>query len=187
MVSGQKIIHLLVSFEVHRLLGVFKLNLTNLFKGAIGDILGDRADIAFNSRFIIDYDTKNIDFIYPVFSDRFCIIVPSALKIPGWKAIFRCFHYSVWILILVVDLVCALFWYFLKRTTMIKTLMFRSRSTLHKIPSVTNVTLDMLLLMTSSPIVIPHRTKERMFIGSCLIANIVIVGTFQVRALIIAN
>lgn len=159
------------------MLGVLK----KFFKGAIGDILDDRADVAFNSRFIIDYDTKHIDFIYPVFSDKFCIIVPSALRIPGWKAIFRCFHYSVWILILVADLLCALFWYFLKRTTMIKTLMLRSRSNLYRSPSVTNVTLDMLLLMTSSPIVMPNHIKERMFIGSCLIANIVIVGTFQVR------
>lgn len=45
----------------------------------------------------------------------------------------------------------------------------------------TNVTLDMLLLMTSSPIGMPNCTKERMLIGSCLIVNIVIVGTFQVR------
>lgn len=155
-------------------------NLTNFFIGAIGDILYDRADVAFNSRFIIDYDTKNIDFIYPVFFDRFCIIAPSALRIPGWKAIFRCFHYSVWILILVVDLICGLWWYFLKRATMIKMLILRHQSTLNRVPPVTNVTLDMFLLMTSCPIVMPNRTKERMFIGSCLIANIVIIGTFQV-------
>lgn len=59
------------------------------FTGTIGEIISRKADISFNGRFIKKYGSEDIEFTYPVFHDRFCILVPKALIIPTWMNIFQ--------------------------------------------------------------------------------------------------
>lgn len=48
--------------------------------GSTGDVLYGRADIAFNSRFLMNYGrnvTNNIEFMVPILGDKVCVIMPS--------------------------------------------------------------------------------------------------------------
>lgn len=150
----------------------------DLILGAIGDVIANRIDAAINSRFIIDYETSDIDFLYPVFDDQFCIIAPGALIIPSWRAIFMIFDTTVWMLIVCVDIVCAYFWYFL--IDFERKLRHTSKPTDRWYDLVTRIALDTFNLMTSAPTRMPERTLQRIFIASCLLSNLIIVGTFQV-------
>lgn len=145
----------------------------------MGDILYRRADANFNGRFIIDYGSDEIEFLHPVFSDQFCVIAPSALQIPGWMAIFRCYSIGVWSGILATVLVCTGYWHFLKKWEK-KMHSHESGSNL-KNYKLNNVFTDVIMLITGGALQNkPLRTMERIFIGSCLIFNIIIAGTFQV-------
>lgn len=63
-----------------------------------------------------DYDTDDIEYMFPYYFDKLCVISPKALRIPEWMAIFKCFSATVWVSILVVNCVCGLCWVLLKRT-----------------------------------------------------------------------
>lgn len=152
------------------------------FQGSMGDVLYRRADANLNGRFIIDYGSKEIEFLHPVFSDKFCVIAPSALQIPGWMAIFRCYSIGVWSGILATVILCTVYWHFLKRWQ--THLEFHDnvyRANNLKYSKLNNIFTDMIMLITGGPIQNkPFRAMERIFIGSCLIFNIIIAGTFQV-------
>lgn len=81
----------------------------------MGDVLYGKAYASFNARFIRDYGTDDIEFMTPVYFDKFCIIAPKASKIPEWMAIFKCFNVYVWCMIVVINTACGYFWYLLKR------------------------------------------------------------------------
>lgn len=150
----------------------------NTFSGSMGDILYRRADANLNGRFIIDYESNEIEFIYPVFADKFCIIAPSALQIPGWMAIFRCYSIGVWSGILATVFVCTFFWHFLKEWDNQMNLHRKGYRASNKLK---NIFTDMIMLIIGGPVRnIPLRSMERIFLGSCFIFNIIIAGTFQV-------
>lgn len=139
----------------------------------MGDVLYRRADANLNGRFIIDYGSQEIEFLHPVFSDKFCVVAPSALQIPGWMAIFRCYSIEVWGLILATLFLCTFYWHFLKK--------FHNGIYLHKNKSqLNNILTDMIMIISGQPVNIPFRSVERIFLLSCLIFNIIIAGTFQV-------
>lgn len=81
----------------------------------MGDVLYRQAQISFNGRFVADYGTDEIDFMYPVYFDQFCIVAPKSLKIPEWLAIFKCFSTTVWAVIIGTNVVCGCGWYLLQR------------------------------------------------------------------------
>lgn len=64
-----------------------------------------------------DYGTDEIEYMFPVFFDKLCVIAPKALRIPEWMAIFKCFDVTVWVLILIVNSICGCVWYILKEST----------------------------------------------------------------------
>lgn len=158
-----------------------------LSAGAIGDVLYGDIDIAINSRFIIDYETFDIDYVYPLFADLFCIIAPSALQIPQWHAIFQIFNIHVWMIILFMDLLCAYVWYLLIKLGRRKNQVKKKRITKkhHWYTTGLNVLIETSHFMASAPTKMPSTTKERIFIGSCLLVNLIIIGTFQVLFLAI--
>lgn len=131
-----------------------------------------------NSRFIVDYDTNEIDFLYPVFSDKYCVIAPGALKVPQWIAIFHIFDINVWIIILVVDIICALIWYYLIYISgrIKRELKLNNRQ--HG--RFADITMSTFNIMTAYPTRMPIESLERLFVASCLMSNLIIVGTFQV-------
>lgn len=145
----------------------------------MGDVLYRRADANFNGRFIIDYGSNEIEFIHPVFADKFCVIAPSALQIPGWKAIFRCYSMGVWSGILATVFVCTVSWHFLKKwERQISSIGMRRNANDFKLNILFT---DMIMLITGGTIQSrSFLVMERILIGSCLIFNIIIAGTFQV-------
>lgn len=85
------------------------------FVGSIGSVLHSKVVASFNGRFLTDYDTNDVDYMFPHSFDRLCIIAPKALKIPQWRCIFECFSIPVWIYLLCVNSISGLFWFWLKR------------------------------------------------------------------------
>lgn len=83
----------------------------------MGDVLYRRAYMSMNGRFVADYGSDEVDFIYPVSFDNFCIIAPKALKIPQWIAILKCFSLSVWIAIGLSSLISGAIWWKIKSTS----------------------------------------------------------------------
>lgn len=82
--------------------------------GSMGDVLYRRAYMSMNGRFVADYGSNEVDFMYPVNFDNFCIIAPKALEIPQWVAIFKCFSVNVWIAIVVSSFCCGAVWWKLR-------------------------------------------------------------------------
>lgn len=80
----------------------------------MGDVLYRRAYMSMNGRFIADYGTDEIDYLFPVNFDKFCIISPKASKIPEWMAIFKCFQIDVWLLIVGINSICGAVWWLLR-------------------------------------------------------------------------
>lgn len=130
----------------------------------------------------MDYGSKEIEFLHPVFSDKFCVIAPSALQIPGWMAIFRCYSVGVWSGILATLLVSTIFLHFLRKWETKIHLHEDVRISKIKRFKLNEVLTDMIMVFTGGPIQNkPFLAMERIFIGSCLIFNIITAGTFQVR------
>lgn len=84
----------------------------------MGDILYRRAFMSFNARFISDYGTNEIEYMYPIFLDRVCFICPKSLRFPEWMAILRCFSVNVWKTIIILNFGLGCVWYFLKTIPM---------------------------------------------------------------------
>ncbi|PNF27524.1 hypothetical protein B7P43_G02897 [Cryptotermes secundus] len=79
--------------------------------GSTGDIVYNRADVSFNSRFL-RYDYMNdIDFTYPHDKEGFCIIVPKARQVPEYLRLFLPFSSVLWIAYGATVMVTATFWY----------------------------------------------------------------------------
>lgn len=92
------------------------LAIESFISGTIGAVLNGETYASLNGRFMSDYGTTNIEYMFPYYFDKLCIISPKALKIPQWMAIFKCFSMSVWIAILLVNCCCGLFWFLLKKS-----------------------------------------------------------------------
>lgn len=160
------------------------------FTGAIGDILANRADASFNARFLIEYDTSDIEFMFPVIADKLCVIAPAAEKIPQWTAIFKCFDVYVWSSFALVTCICGGFWFMLKvwRSTTIKRRKINSKPIdgvifAQEMPKFQTVLVRTWMIMLGVTTEMPSKSKERLFIAACLSANLIIFGTFQVRLL----
>lgn len=148
--------------------------LNRLILGALGDLLYDTTDIAINSRFLVDYETNDIEFLFPIFSDQFCVIAPSADKLPEWTAIFRCFDRYAWTIIVVVQILCAIVWFVLRKQ------MPRTRGEDARFP-LGSASFEMFKILISYPATMPRSGAEMTFVASCLMVNLVITGTFRVR------
>lgn len=175
----------------------------------MGDVIYHKADVSFNARFLTYYNTSEIEFLFPVYADKFCIITPKSKKIPQWKAIFKCFNSYVWGYLILMNSFCGCFWYLLKIWALKRYQMYKNennlrinnkRNFLYENKMVDNdhihintasikklqthntfsvVSLEMWRIMLAGPTMMPFRTLERLFMCSCLIANIIIIGTFQ--------
>lgn len=154
------------------------------FTGSLGDILYDRADFAYNSRFVIDYGTEEIEFLFPVLGEKVCVIAPSSPKIPEWTAIFKCFRISVWVALFSIATFSGFFWFLLKK---IYHLTFRRRKRNRKKFSARDLLtlrasiIKVWTIILGAPIHMPIRNMERFFISTCLVTNLIIAGTFQVK------
>lgn len=142
------------------------------FDGALGDVLHEVVDISFTSRFVEIYGTNKIQFVLPVYSDQICVLAPSGQQISSWTAIFRAFRIEVWLTIIFVNVVCYCVWIGM-RQIMLKTIKQRIDNG--------QMALGMFSVMISIPTLLPSRlVSERLLLGTCIITNFIIIGSFQV-------
>lgn len=159
------------------------------YTGTLGDVIYGRADIAFNSRFLINYDTSDIEFMVPILGDKVCVITASS-QTPKWKAIFNCFDISFWIAFFAITAIVSVIFPILKycqekheRRIIRSTFLYQDYKHLvieEKI-CVKEIFFDTWKVMIGMNIIMPFRTVERLLIGSCLLANIIISGSFEVH------
>lgn len=116
-----------------------------------------------------------------------CIIAPAAERIPQWTAIFKCFDVYVWISLLTTTFISGCFWFLLKcwyyyysDKKFGKTNTASGR--MQGVFSFRIVLGDIWKIMLGATTRMPKRNMERIFIGACLLANLIIVGTFQVSS-----
>lgn len=182
----------------------------NTFTGTLGDVLYGKAEASFNARFLLDYGTAQIEFMFPVLGDKMCVIAPAAQKIPQWTAIFKCFSVNVWITFAAVTCLCGGFWFLLKKCKFHGEL----QEAVQPIPKknwtafderhhpldtdskhehdidrgvfvrhllkIHEVLVPIWMVMLGATTIMPERTMERIFISSCLLAHVIILGTFEV-------
>lgn len=102
--------------ETYKILFHSIQNIKKTGTGSIGSVLRSKVYASFNGRFMTDYDTNDIEYMFPYYFDKLCIIAPKALKIPEWMAIFKCFSETVWLSLLLINCLCGLIWFLLKRS-----------------------------------------------------------------------
>lgn len=159
--------------------------------GSTGDVLYGRADIAFNSRFLMNYGTNDIEFMVPILGDKVCVIMPSFRKAPQWKAIFNCFDLYFWATFFVItagsSIVFSMLKYFLEkqeRKILRDSFLYKDFKNVvveDKI-NVKNICIATWKVMIGMNAILPSGSVERLLIGSCLLANIIISGSFEVRS-----
>lgn len=163
---------------------------TGTFTGTIADILYGDADAAFNGRFFLEYGTRKIEFLLPVLGDKVCIIAPGAEKIPQWIAIFKCFDVYFWCTFAIITLLSSLCFFVLKvwqekhEMAIIRQSLLYQEFKQHVVEDEGNfkdiffITWKVMVGITAN---MPFGSMERLFIGSCLLANLIISGTFEVN------
>lgn len=162
------------------------------FIGAIGDILNGDADAAMNGRFFFSYLSSDIEYLMPTYGDKVCVIAPSAEKIPQWKTIFMCFGIYVWYAFIAITLFASAVFISLKlyefkrqRNIIRQTYLF-SDFKYHVVEqefSCKKFILTVCKVMVGYSARMPLKTVERVLIGSCLLANIILSGCFEVNIL----
>lgn len=114
--------------------------------------------------------------MFSVSADKMCVIAPAAERIPQWMAIFKCFHVYVWILLPILTCLLGGFWFILKFWAYQK----RTFTGLTEKASFYDILVQIFMIMLGASTTLPMRSMERYFVGSCLMANVIIIGTFQV-------
>lgn len=164
----------------------FKENGT--FTGTLRDIVEKRAEIAFNSRFLVSYDTMDIRFMVPILADQVCVIIPAAERTPKWQAIIRCFDRSFWITAIIITLFTSIIHTLVKfyhekfEMDMIRdTFFYKDFKNLIVDDEITvkNVHTLVWSVMFGRTTILPRQTIERLIIGSCMIANVIIAGSLE--------
>ncbi|RZC35198.1 hypothetical protein BDFB_012556 [Asbolus verrucosus] len=130
--------------------------------GSLGDVVNRKVLFSGNGRFLMDYGTTEIEFTVPFDADRFCLVTPKAPEVPRWKTLFNCFKIWSWFFIFVVYVVCVIFWYFLGQTE-----------------NITRVVYEIFSFLVGIPSKIVPSISQLLFLTSCLMFNITIVGIIQ--------
>lgn len=165
----------------------YRLN-NGTFTGTISDVLYGRADAAFNGRFLLEYGSPEIEFMLPILGDKVCIIAPAAEKIPQWKAIFKCFDISFWYSFLLITLILSICFCLLKFWQEKQEMMALRKTVLYtdfkcyvveEKSNVSEVFYTTWKVMMGITAIMPNGSMERLLIGACLLANLIISGTFE--------
>jgi ABC-type amino acid transport substrate-binding protein len=71
-------------------------NPNNSFTGALRSLQARKCDIAFIGYFIKDYETRDVEFSSPLYSDQVCVIVKKANRIPQFILPLIMFDRTLW-------------------------------------------------------------------------------------------
>jgi hypothetical protein len=143
--------------------------------GEIGDIVQGRADISMNGVFIKVYGSDKILFTHSAYSDKVCIIVPKANRVPKWLTIFRPVDSTVALGVLGLYIINVCFYFLINQARSC----FESKSLKSNIGwSIT--LMEMFRPFVSSPFSrVPIVTSQRIFLGSCLVFGLVLTSAMQ--------
>lgn len=130
--------------------------------GSLGDVAERRVEVNCNGRFMLDYETDAIEFTVPYDTDKFCMVVPKALKVPTWRMLSNCFNVLSWLVILCMCITCTVFWYLIRPTRNVSKAIWEMYSYLVGIPVRFTPSLDQFVFLTS-----------------CMVFNVIIFGTIQ--------
>ncbi|XP_017775179.1 PREDICTED: uncharacterized protein LOC108561656 [Nicrophorus vespilloides] len=142
------------------------------FLGSLGDIVYRRAQITGNSRFLEVFDREQYEYTLPIKNDQICFVVPKADRIPPYASLFNCFSSDTWTALLIVMCSMCVLYYFSAQISfhlLLRTKMCPFKDTINIIGLFLNVPMHKL----------PQIHHERMIVISCLMFNIIILGTFQ--------
>lgn len=163
-----------------------------VFTGTLGDILYGRADAAFNSRFLIEYSSTDIEYLLPTLGDKVCVVAPAAQKIPQWRSIFRYFDAYFWLAFLVAGAVATATHVWFNRYEVMRQRKRLRRSVFYaefkrfaveKRFSVRKIYMTVVKAIIGMSTSLPFVSRERLVIGACLLANRIISGHFEVTYL----
>lgn len=166
----------------------YGFNENETFTGTLGDIVDKRADIAANARFLVSYDTLDIRFMVPILCDQLCVIIQAAKTTPKWQAISRCFDRSFWITSFLITLLTSLIYAMVKfyhekheMSRIRQTFFYKDFKNVIVEDEITwrNVHTLVWSVMFGRITMLPRRTIERLIIGSCMIANVIIAGSLE--------
>lgn len=159
------------------------------FTGTLGDILYGDADAAFNSRFLLNYDSLDIEYLMPTLGDKVCVVAPAARRIPQWKSIFKCFDFYFWLAFVCVTFTASASYvmleYFLQRwqrALLRETMFYRDfkKYVVEESYNMEKMHMEVMKVLIGMTTQMPVRMMERLIIGSCLLANVIISGSFEV-------
>ncbi|XP_063907904.1 uncharacterized protein LOC135126046 [Zophobas morio] len=128
--------------------------------GVLAEVLKKTSDYGANRR-LLGHEPHGYEFTVPYSSDKICAVVPKSEKVPRGLSIITCFDKLSWVLFFVMSVVCAIFWFFVRRDNIIKVLQ-QVYSYLLGVPSK----------------VVPS-THQMVFLTSCMILNVVVLGVIQ--------
>lgn len=138
--------------------------------GMVGDVVYRRVDFAANDVFIKDYETDTaIEFTTTVGSDSLCVVVPRTSLIPQWLQILQCFSPRLWYLLFASITCVGILRYIICR-------LIRKRRTP---PNRVTMAIEIILMLTNSPQIMPRGNSERILVGFYLMFGVIIIGTFQ--------
>lgn len=166
----------------------------NTFIGTLGDVVYGRADIAFNGRFYLNYGTDEIRYVSPIIDDSVCVVIPAAERSPQWKAIFKCFDNYFWFILFFMtaftSIIYTLIDYYQEKFEMAilrENMLYKDYKhfVVEKEVCVKNVFSLIWKVIFGMNAKMPIKTVERLLISSCLLANIIIVGSLGVCQLIL--
>ncbi|XP_044265276.1 uncharacterized protein LOC123011747 [Tribolium madens] len=130
--------------------------------GSLSDVVFRKVDFSANDWFLIDYQTREIEVTVPFSYDQVCPVVPKALKVPQWKAFFFIFDVTSWVLFFFMWICCIFVWVVLNSSRDLAT-----------------VTWEMCAVLFGNPVNVVPLPHQYMFLGSCMVLNIIIMGIIQ--------
>ncbi|XP_070495744.1 uncharacterized protein [Chironomus tepperi] len=82
--------------------------------GALGNLQKRKSDIALTAFFMKDYETRAAEFTYPLYTDRLCVVVQKAGRIPSEMLPMMIFVDNLWIALFIAYILIAIIWTLLR-------------------------------------------------------------------------
>ncbi|KAG5681339.1 hypothetical protein PVAND_010784 [Polypedilum vanderplanki] len=82
--------------------------------GALGSLQRRKSDIAMTAFFMKDYETRATEFLYPLYMDKLCVVVPKAQRIPPELLPLMIFDEKLWIILFIVVFMICIVWILLR-------------------------------------------------------------------------
>lgn len=173
----------------------YGIRINNTFTGTLGDVVNGRADIAFNARFYMHYGTDEIRSVSPTIGDSVCVIIKAVEShSQHWKAIFKCFDEYFWFILIFMttftSVIYTLIKYYQEKLEMARlhdTMLYKDYKNFVVVKDITVIDVFTLIwrVMFGMTAKLPLRSVERLLISSCLLAQIIFVGSLGVGYLVL--